>query len=45
MLSVVGFFGREFDSPRLHHSSFNIPMHDGPAESALGSQMVIFVMD
>jgi len=19
MLSVVGFFGREFDSPRLHH--------------------------
>ena len=21
MLSVVGFFGREFDSPRLHHIS------------------------
>jgi hypothetical protein len=22
MLSVVGFFGREFDSPRLHHFNF-----------------------
>jgi hypothetical protein len=24
MFSVAGFFGREFDSPRLHHFSFNI---------------------
>jgi glycosyltransferase involved in cell wall biosynthesis len=25
MLSVVGFFGREFDSPRLHHFPFTSP--------------------